>query len=305
MNKSLFDKVHIEITNICNLQCSFCPKVLRTKKIMDLELFSKIVREVAPLTQQIALHLMGDPMLHPKLKDFLNICGSNNLKVFLVTNGTLLKEKHLLTLLHPTIRQVNFSLHSFSDNFPEKDFSDYLKGIFEFTDQALNLRPDLYINYRLWNLKSINSQKNSNFEMLNAIRDKYNFSIPDEIYVKNKKSFKVVGRLYLHFDTEFVWPSLELPFLGTQGTCYGLRSHFGILVDGTVVPCCLDKEGLIPLGNINNSSLDQILSDEKAQNILKGFLVGFLANPLCQRCQYKQRFKLPKTIKNDGHIVLK
>ncbi len=102
---------------------------------------------------------------------------------------------------------------------------------------------------------------------------------------------KLLNRLYLHFDTEFVWPELDLPVLGTYGTCQGLTSHFGVLVDGTVVPCCLDKEGSIPLGNILTSDVREILENPKSQAILKGFKERRLIEDLCQRCQYIERFQ--------------
>ena len=108
--------------------------------------------------------------------------------------------------------------------------------------------------------------------------------------MRSKKSFQVKGRLYIHFDTEFVWPSMDLPVIGQEGSCYGLTSHFGILVDGTVVPCCLDKEGSIPLGNVQTQDLVQILENDRAEKILHGFKRGQLIEDLCQRCQYIKRF---------------
>ena len=128
--KKAFDKIHIEISNICNLQCSFCPEVIRDKKIMDVNFFENIAKQVSEFTDQVALHLMGDPMLHPKFEEFIKICRSLDLKINLVTNGTLLKEKHFELLLDPSLRQINFSIHSFKNNFPDRDPTDYLARIF-------------------------------------------------------------------------------------------------------------------------------------------------------------------------------
>src|SRR4051812_37402766 len=116
-----FSRVYIEISNICNLQCSFCPEVIRAKKLMDLDLFRHIVKEVAPITEQVSFHLMGDPLVHPKLEELVEICHEFGVRVFFVTNGVLLREKQAALLLHPAFRQVNFSLHSFPDNFGDKD----------------------------------------------------------------------------------------------------------------------------------------------------------------------------------------
>lgn len=290
MLKKRFSKINIEISNICNLQCSFCPEVIRTKKMMDLDLFESIIQQVAPLTDQVCLHLMGDPLVHPKLKEMIEICTQNQAPVFFVTNAVLLKETQSELLLSSIIRQVNFSLHSFFDNFPNRDPSDYLKRVFQFTEKAFVQRPDLYINYRLWNLDGVHNSSSKNQVMLDRISDYFQFSNDFDIEIKKQKSLKIKNRLYLHFDTEFIWPSLDLPTLGHQGTCYGLKTHFGIHADGTVVPCCLDKEAAIPLGNVAQQSVLEIIDSPRAQSILHGFRNRKLIEELCQKCQYIERF---------------
>lgn len=287
-----FHKVNIEISNICNLQCSFCPEVIRAKKIMSIDLFKNIIEQVAPLTELVCFHLMGEPLVHKELENFIEICKKYNTKIFLVSNGVLLKPHHDLLLTQTIFHQVNFSLHSFFDNYPDKNPDRYLENIFHWTVKAFEINPELYINYRLWNLDDQIGQSHRNLEMLQKIKDffKIDFSL-NPVNVKSHKSLHLKNRLYLHFDSQFIWPSLDLSLLGTQGTCYGLQSHIGILVDGTVVPCCLDKEGQIPLGNLNESSLQTILDSENSQIILKGFKNNKLVHPLCQRCQYIERFK--------------
>ncbi len=285
-----FKKVHIEITNICNLQCSFCPAVHRENKVIDLSLFEKTIAQVAPLTELVCLHLMGEPLVHPKLEKIIDICDQYDVNIFLVSNGVLLNPEKYSTLLHPRFYQINFSLHSFFDNFPEQNPTSYLEHIFNFTDQALIERPELYLNFRLWNLNDPLENQTRNTQMLKRICQHYDFQMPNKIDVRKKKSINIKERLYLHFDTEFIWPSLDLDVLGTQGKCYGLSSHFGILVDGTVVPCCLDKEGVITLGNVKETPITEILESSKAQNIIKGFQQRKLLENLCQRCQYIDRF---------------
>ncbi len=285
-----FDKVHVEISNICNLQCSFCPEVIRQKQLMNVELFQSIIRQISPFTKQVALHLMGDPLVHPHLQDFVEICAAAEVRIFLVTNGVLLKDKQTELLLHPAFRQVNFSLHSYFDNFPQRDPTVYLQRVLTYSDRALVERPDLYINFRLWNLQDPRGMALANTDLLERISAHYQISPPQNIDVKRKKSYKIRDRLYFHFDTEFTWPAIDLPILGERGTCYGLKSHFGILVDGTVVPCCLDKEGNIPLGNITTASIESILGSDRASAILTGFRNRQLVEDLCKRCQYIDRF---------------
>ncbi len=257
---------------------------------MDVELFRSVIEQVSPLTELVCLHLMGDPLVHPKFAEMIEICAQHKVKVFLVTNGVLVRPDKFDMLLHQSFHQINFSLHSFFDNFPDKDPSNYLERIFNFTERALIERPELYLNFRLWNLNDPLGSQTPNSQMLDSICQRFSFSKPSEIDVRKKKSINIKDRLYLHFDTEFTWPSLDLPVLGKAGTCYGLKSHFGVLADGTVVPCCLDKEAAIPLGKIQDTPIVDILGGRRAQDIVKGFQQKKLIEELCQRCQYIERF---------------
>mgnify|MGYP001596760872 CR=1 FL=1 len=202
-----------------------------------------------------------------------------------------LKEDKAELLLHSAFRQVNFSLHSFSDNFSDRDPKDYLEKIFVYTEKAFELRPELYINYRRWNLQGPRGTGPQNQDMLRRIFERFKVHFEPNVDVRIKKSFHIKNRLYLHFDTEFVWPALDLPVLGKSGTCYGLSSHFGVLADGTVVPCCLDKEGLIPLGRIQEQPIIDILNNPRSVALLDGFRKKKLVENLCQRCNYIERFK--------------
>ncbi len=261
--------------------------------MMDIDLFRSIIAQVAPLTDQVAFHLMGDPLVHPKLAEFVAICGEYGVPIFMVTNGVLLRDKNAELLLHPAFRQVNFSLHSFHDNFGDADPTAYLERIFAYTERAFVQRPDLYINYRLWNLQDPRGTGTQNHDMLARIEERFDAVVNPGADVRIQKSRRLKNRLYLHLDTEFVWPALELPVLGVKGTCKGLSTHFGILVDGTIVPCCLDKEGAIPLGNIQERPAAEILAEPRAQAILKGFRERRLVERLCQCCQYIERFQKP------------
>ncbi len=164
-----FSKVYVEIGNICNLQCSFCPEVIREKKLMGVDLFSRIIDQISPLTELVAFHLMGDPLVHPKLSEFVEICELKKVKIFLVTNGVLLREDKTELLLNPAFHQVNFSLHSYFDNHPGKDPTTYLENIFKYTERAFEVRPELYINYRLWNLNDVHGSVTDNSEMLRRV----------------------------------------------------------------------------------------------------------------------------------------
>lgn len=285
-----FRKVYIEITNICNLQCTFCPEVVRDKKIMTLETFENVIHQVSPLTEEVCLHLMGEPLAHPSFKQIIELAEKANVKINLTTNGTLIKNYSFDFFFRPVFRQINFSIQSFKDNFPEQDLRPYLYDILLFSRQALVDYPELYINYRLWNLKTPKETREDNQIVIDYVSDFFQKSINERIDVGFKKSKNITGRIYFHFDSRFEWPSLNLPPKSEHGFCYGLSSHIGIHADGTLVPCCLDKEANIPLGNVLKTRLEDLLNLEEAQKIRIGFTQKKLIHPLCQSCDFIQRF---------------
>lgn len=287
-----FKKIYIEISNICNLQCSFCPEVERPKKIMNAEEFLVIIKKVKKSTEEIALHLMGEPLAHPEFKKIIEICQQQNVIINLTTNGTHLYRYDKDFFFNPCFKQINFSVHSFKDNFPGKNIWPYLDDILLFSQLALSQKPDLYINYRLWNLNTSINQNDENIEILEYIQNFFGIPINARINTSLNKSKKILGKIYFHFDTRFEWPNLNSPDRrpDNQGFCYGLKSHIGIHADGTVVPCCLDKEAILSLGNIHVSSLEDILHSPRALKIADGFAQNKVTEDLCRKCQYIDRF---------------
>ena len=286
----MFKRIHIEISNICNVQCSFCPIVLRPKEIMSKNQFEHILVQALPHTEDICLHLMGEPLAHPEFEEILNISEDKKASIQITTNGLLIERYAELILNKKSVRQINFSLQAFQDNFPEKPIESYLNPIFKFTEAALFQRPELYINFRLWNFGDESFLKNEN--LIIEVEKRFNARIKREVEPSGIKSKKVLKdkRLYLHFDSRFDWPSAQFPKRTEKGTCYGMRNHIGIHADGTVVPCCLDKEATLNLGNCLKQDLKEILSSQRAQKIKHGFEAGHLVEDLCQKCTFIKRF---------------
>ncbi len=283
----MFKRVYLEISNICNVQCSFCPVVDKDKKLMDVGEFESILSEVAPLAEIVCLHLLGEPLAHPRFQEILEVCGRYNTQIDLTTNGILIKRHSDLIINSTCVRQINFSLQAFKDNFPGRDLDPYLTPIFEFTKNANEKRPELYVNYRLWNQQSNDSD---NEDVFKKIESGFDVTINRNIEVGAIKSKNIWNRLYLHFDSRFEWPSFSLPHQGTQGRCHGTLNHIGIHADGTVVPCCLDKSGAIKLGNVKEQSLHAILNSERFMKMREGFLNGVLVESFCQHCSFIKRF---------------
>lgn len=283
------ERIYIEISNICNLQCSFCPEVEREQEVMGLEHFEKIIAQAVPLAKQVCLHLMGEPTAHPRFAEVINICEKYDAKVMLTTNGTLLS-RHKETLSSNSIVQINFSVHSFRDNFSDRDLRAYLLPILEFSRELHQKNPATYINYRLWNLGAADAGEAANSDVYDLVERYFDVKLNRRQGSGRYKSKRVWERVYFHFDTRFEWPHPDLPKRSERGTCHALKSQLAIHADGTVVPCCLDKEANLPLGNCLDQPLAAIVQGPRATKMKEGFQKGVLVEDLCQRCDYIGRF---------------
>lgn len=286
----MFKRIYIEISNICNLQCSFCPVVDRDKQVMMPANFERVLAQVAPLAEEVCLHLMGEPLTHPEFSRILQICEKKQIPIQLTTNGVVIGKKQNELLSATCIRQINFSIQSYKDNFPDKSLKDYFNPILEFTKLAHDKHPEMYVNYRLWNVGRNELVEKDNEEVFSAVEEFFGVEINRSVHVESIKSKRVWNKLYLHFDSHFEWPSWDLPNQGSVGRCHALINHIGIHADGTVVPCCLDKEAQIPLGNCLEEDLVSILNSDRALKMKKGFLNNQLVEEFCRHCTYIKRF---------------
>lgn len=286
-----FKKVYIEVTSVCNLACSFCPQTGRQAKFIQLDAFNRVLDQIKPHTNHIYLHVKGEPLLHPKIDELLDASHAKGFKVNITTNGTLIvKNRHKL-LGKPALRQMNFSLHSFDGHEGSVDRENYLANILAFVREAVE--HNVIISFRLWNLDQdnvTNMQRNRNRETLEVLEKAFNLDFKIEEKVVPGSGVKIAKNIYLNQEYEFQWPSLQAPEDDGKGFCHGLRTQAGVLVDGTVVPCCLDGEGVINLGNVHTSSFSEIVESERANNLFYGFSRREAVEELCRKCGYRQRF---------------
>lgn len=324
--------VYIEITDVCNLHCSFCPcgkrKEDSPRTFMSSELFERCITEAATVTDQVYFHVLGEPTLHPGFGLYLKkleqiSTNGKKLSLTLATNGTTIERVGKTILASHAVRQVNFSTHAYAE-LPHEQAARTLQNVLDFCQVARISRPDLYINLRLWNVGDSSSNSwneymlaavNKAFDRHEENSDKSNAPISLNHFCSRHKSFLIKGRIYLHQDSRFEWPSLDerrerkderLETRGERseergernfpsGTCRALDSHVAILHDGRVVACCLDHSGQITLGRIQENSLRQILQSPLAVHIKEGFEKNELHHPFCQNCTFCKRFKVKKS----------
>lgn len=275
-----FRKVYLEISNVCNLKCAFCPGTKRAKYFMTETEFAALLPKLQPYTDYLYFHLMGEPLLHPLLPRFLELAAEYGFKVILTTNGSLVKKQADTLLSTKGLHKVNISLHAFEANDLNVPFDTYLENCFAFGKQA---EGNLLTVFRLWNSGGADTL---NEHILSSLKTFF-----PEPWVKEPRGTRIGNRVYLEHGDKFDWPDLEATDQGETCFCYGLRDQIGVLCDGTVVPCCLDHEGDLSLGNLFRGELDDILNSPLAQAIYNGFSDKKAVAPLCRRCGYARRFK--------------
>ena len=276
----MLNKAFLEITNVCNLSCSFCHGTRREPKFMSVEEFNHATSEIKGNAEYLYFHLMGEPLLHPELETFLKIAGDKGFKVILTTNGTLLREKADILLSSPALHKVSISLHSYEANAVCESLESYLSGCFDFCGKASE--KGIISVMRLWNIGGL---EELNSKIISAMHDFFDDENSPE-WEKKYSGFRIKSKVFLEWGNLFEWPDIDGEEYGCNHSCYGLRDQFGVLSDGTVVPCCLDADGAINLGNIFEQSLTEILNSPRATSLAESFRRKNVTEELCRKCGF-------------------
>ena len=278
----MLKKAYLEITNECNLACTFCHGTKRAVRYLTREEFTHAARELRKHSDYIYFHLMGEPLLHPLLGEFLEIAESLGFRVIITTNGTLLREKGDVLLSSPALHKVSISLHAYEANCLDMSLSEYLGGCFDFCKKASGC--GVISVMRLWNIGGEDSENGTILEKMK------NF-FPND-WQDVRKGYRLSDKIFLEWGDKFDWPDEDAEICSDCHSCYGLRDQVGVLSDGTVVPGCLDADGVIALGNIFSESLSDILEKPRATALRRSFETRKIKEPLCLRCGFAtQRVK--------------
>ena len=274
----MYSRVYVEITNICNLRCSFCHGHSRAPRRMTAQEFSCVLDRLEGVTNHVYYHLMGEPLLHPELPNFIRLANARNFRSVITTNGTLL-DRAGQELIASAPHKVSISLHS-SEGESNGAHVHYMQKVIEFADAAS--RAGIIVVLRMWN-RGFDGGKNE--EIFARLQEFFKGE-----WVENTRGVRIRDKLHVEWGDRFAWPDKDIPSLGDEVFCYGLKDHFGILCDGTVVPCCLDSDGVIALGNVFEQPLADILSSPRAKAMVDGFTARSATEELCRRCGYARRF---------------
>lgn len=272
----MLKKAYLEITNECNLGCSFCHGTKRPIRYLTVDEFTRAATELRRVSEYIYFHLMGEPLLHPELSELFSIANDLGFKVIITTNGTLLGEKRDILLSSPALHKVSISLHAYEANAMDMSLREYLSTCLDFCRSAAEEAVISVV--RLWNL---GGEDSLNGEILQMIKEYF----PEE-WQTSRGGYKLSDRVFLQWGERFDWPDENAKEVGDRHSCYGLRDQVGILSDGRVVPCCLDADGVITLGNIFEESIEDILAKPRAVALKRSFEERKITEPLCLRCGF-------------------
>ncbi|WQT08045.1 SPASM domain-containing protein [Helicobacter pylori] len=280
-NKKPFKKIYIELSDICGLQCSFCPNHKNIRGVMPLELFEKICKEAAPLTPIITFHVLGDPCKLKNLNHYLNAAKRFSLKVDLVTSGAYLH--NFETLLQDAIYQISISLDAGLDNHNKLNQHRYIQKILEFCRYKCEKNSEVFLNLRIQD-STLEKHQNLIKPFLES------FECVSLETLKSQGRARLFKKSFLNIQKTFKWPNLNAqnPLNQESKTpyCYGLIKQIAILSNGVVVPCCMDTQAHINLGDLNHTPLKDILNSQKAMAIKTHFLKGEALELLCKNCSY-------------------
>ncbi|MDP4118602.1 MAG: SPASM domain-containing protein [Bacillota bacterium] len=271
-----FKRIYVEITNICNMNCSFCPTLLRSPREMSPFEFEKVLSEIKNHTNCIYLHVKGEPLSHSEIDNILTICDNNEVKVNITTNGTLLPRRLEMLKMHPSVRQINISLHS-QESF--KILESYINNIIKSADI---LSKYTMISMRIWTYDKCSE---TNAYILRQLAEHYKTKID----LCQKRSV-LSNNIFFSLGETFEWPSENGNYVSDTGYCLGTRSQVAILSDGTVVPCCLDAEGAVAFGNMFEQSFVEIINSQRFKDMNNSLNSRRLTEKLCKNCSYRKRF---------------
>ena len=265
-----FKKIYLEITNQCNLNCDFCIQNKRKAKYLSIDEFKLILNKIENYTDYLYFHVMGEPLLHPKIKELISLAHPI-FKINITTNGYLIDR---ITGVN-NIRQLNISLHSYSDRY-NISVKEYMSKIFDIVDSEPF--KNTYISLRFW------VKNEYHRDILNEINLHYHINLDDNI-----DNYTINNHIFINSFHEFIWPDLNNSYYNEEGTCYALKEHIGILSDGTIIPCCLDSYGIINLGNIYIDKLDDILNCKRVTDMIDGFRCYKKNEELCKHCRFIEK----------------
>lgn len=284
-----FEKIYIELSDICGLDCFFCTGAKNVRGMMSVERFKSLLPKLKNRAKIYTFHLLGDPLILKDLSAYISLAKAYEMRLEITTSGFYMNEKNIQILLeNENIHQINISLMAFLAQ-RKTSLNDYFKGISRLLTRHMKSKNESFINLRLWNLNDKFEPPPENAEIYALLEKFFKCKID-----KSAAKTRLERKIFLHQARLFKWAGLESENSRQTGTCHALSKQLGILSDGTLVPCCIDSAGIINLGNLFAQSLDEILQSPRARAMIQGFKQNKLTEALCQKCEFYKARSMPE-----------
>ena len=262
----------IEPTNTCNLRCSFCfvtEGMTRDEGFMDLDLFKKIIDDT-PTLEHLCMHNWGEPLLHKdifKMFDYAHQAGVNY--IVMNTNGTLLNEKMISQIIESPLNIIRFSIDGSPETFKK------IRGVELDKIEANILR-----------LKEVKEDQRPELSMGVV------FTVEEETQQDTDEYIKHWETIVDHVRTQpkLIQSPRKEPCPEPFGKDYG---KLVVLWDGTVIPCCVDYNASLKLGNAKMELVSDLWKNEEIKTLRyqheKGNYPKVCAN--CNECEISKTDK--------------
>jgi organic radical activating enzyme len=317
------ERLHIEVTNVCNFKCEFCPDAVmeRRRGHMELALLDRLLTEVAEhqLARIVTFHLMGEPLIYPHVFAGIRMAVERQLKLHLTTNGSTfhLRPDHIQALVASKIPKVTISLQTPDPQTftlrgapPKLVPEAYFDGITRYVQTNLQTpesptrihikfldttpHPFLVPHKPMHIVEGKTAMRQELLRwaerLLDGVEQAPSRQVLEQAIARHQPGrwqlIPLHPKLVLETFPLDSWGNGEVSQVTPArfGYCNGVSSQAGVLYDGTVVPCCKDYEGQIPLGNVQNVPLREVLAGPSACGLKRGFDRLQVTHPVCQRC---------------------
>ena len=289
--------VLIEISSVCNFQCSYCVSRLNARKkgFMSPELFERIIRQLPDLTHYpVRLHVDGEPTLHPHFLQYGELLNSLRIPFVLATNGSRLSPE-LLKLNMEVLISISPSQEEFRNRTTSLDYEAYLKRIVGYVREWLESPSPQTIYIQVPNEGLVDKARKKSFQQkLVSLLDpekhaqKIDFPYLDTDFSYRKPNGHVLSLYNWRINHSSVYRS-ESPDDGRvrEGFCSMPWQELAILSDGRVSFCCVDLTGGTAFSEpqeIWERSLLEIWRDERINTIRRNFKNRKISLDVCSRC---------------------
>jgi len=280
------DRIYVESTNVCNLDCIMCPTGLhidtRPKGYMEWDLYTAVIDEIAPFAEAVVLHSWGEPLLHKRIMDMIEYAKERDVWVETSTNAMLLSEEVGLKLIEAGLDRVYLSMDGLTKETYEKvrkggDFERVLANIERFLEMKHELGSPIEADIQIVRLSETDAE-------VDEFVRRWSESRADLINIKELDTW---GGQIDEVSSLAVEESEQAKLAGVNADrkpCPNLWYHCHIHWDGVLVSCSRDYDAVTPLGNVKNGGVLKTWHGARMQMMRRWHTEGNFCAHQCIDC---------------------